>query len=141
MTFKDDMAADLAAVMINTSDFAEAVTYTPNGTAVGVPTTFALDAVPGDIEPAFLATTSGEAEQRLAQFVAVRTAVRAGILTIEGTVRDPRRGDRLTVAAGGYAGTWTIERMWADLGGAVVLFGRFEVHNQFSGDGMIARGG
>jgi hypothetical protein len=141
MTLKSQMAADLTALFLNTDEFAESTTYTPNGTAIGATTTFSLNVVPGDIDPAFLPTVSGEQDQRTAQFVAVLSLVQAGIATVEGSSRDPRRGDSLVIASGAYAGTWIVERQWADLGGGVALFVRQAVRNQIAGAGVIGTGG
>jgi hypothetical protein len=141
VTLKTQMAADLTALFLNTDEFADAATYTPNGTAISATTTFSLNLVPGDVDPSFLPTVSGQQEQRAAQFVAVLSLVQAGILVVEGTSRDPRRGDSFVIASGAYDGTWLIERVWADIGGGVTFFARQALRNQIAGVGLIEQGG
>ncbi len=142
MTLKTDMAADLTALFMDTDEFADTAAYTPNGTpTVPATTTFSLAVVPGDVDPAYLPTVSGQAEQRTAQFIAVLSLIRAGILVVEGTARDPRRGDSLVFASGAYSGTWVVERFWSDLGGGVTLYCVAAVRNQVAGDGVIESGG
>ncbi len=141
MTLKSDMAADLTSLFLDTNEFAEDVTYYPNGTPLTATVSFALKAVPGDVAEAFLATASGEADQRLAQFTAVLSLIQAGILVVEGTSRDPRRGDYLVVASGAYAGTWVVTGIALDLGGGATLSCRFEQRNQVAGAGVVQSGG
>jgi hypothetical protein len=137
MTLKTDMAADLTAIFLNTDEFADTATYTPNGAASG----FSVTLLPGDIDESFLPTASGEADRRMAPFTGVLSLLRAGILAIEGTVRDPRRLDSFVIASGAYAGTWVVERYSADLGGGVILYARYEQRHQVAGDGVLAGGG
>ena len=137
MTLKSDMAADLTALFLNTDEFADTASYTPNGAA----TSFSVTLVPGDIDESFLPTESGEADRRMAPFVGVLSLLRAGILAIEGTVRDPRRLDSFVIASGAYAGTWVVERYAADLGGGVTLYARYEQRHQVAAEGLIGSGG
>jgi hypothetical protein len=141
VTLKADMAADLTGLFLDTGEFAEDASYYPNGTAIGATTSFAVKAVPGDVTEAFLATVSGEADQRIAQFVASLAVLRAGMATVEGTARDPRRGDYLTVASGAYAGTWVVATFALDLGGGATLTCRYEQRNQIAGVGVIGQAG
>jgi hypothetical protein len=137
MTLKTDMAADLTAIFLNTGEFADTATYTPNGAA----SSFTVTLVPGDIDESFLPTPSGEADRRMAQFTGVLSLLRAGILGIEGTVRDPRRLDSFVIASGAYAGTWVVERYSADLGGGVLLYARYEQRHQVAGTGVVSGSG
>lgn len=137
MTLKTQMAADLTALFLNTAEFADTATYTPNGAASG----FSVTLVPGDVDESFLPTASGEADRRMAQFIGVLSLIRTGILAIEGTVRDPRRLDSFVIASGAYAGTWVVERYAADLGGGVSLWARYEQHHQVAASGTLGTSG
>lgn len=137
MTLKANMAADLTALFLNTDEFADTGTYTPNGAATG----FAVTLVPGDVDESFLPTPSGEADRRMAAFTGVLSLLRAGILGIEGTVRDPRRLDSFAIATGAYAGTWVVERYSADLGGGVILYARYEQRHQVAAEGVVSGSG
>ncbi len=137
MTLKTQMAADLTALFLNTDEFADTGTYTPNGAASG----FSVTLAPGDIDESFLPTPSGQADRRMAAFTGVLSLIRAGILVIEGTVRDPRRLDSFVISSGPYAGTWVVERYSADLGGGVILYARFEQHDQIAAEGVVSGGG
>lgn len=137
MTLKTDMAADLSDVFLNTDEFADTATYTPNGAS----TTFSATLVPGDVEESMLPAPSGEADRRLVQFTGSLALLRAGILVVEGTVRDPRRLDSFVIASGACAGTWVVERVSPDLGGGVILFSRYEQHHQIAAEGVVTTGG
>lgn len=131
MTFKTDMAADVLAVFLEEDDFAEAATFMPQESLTG----FACVVTPGDIEEGFPEVGSGRANQLRAPFVGDRAALRTAIGVIEaGVPRDPRRGDRLVFASGAYLGTWMLERVANDVGGAITMFGRCETRNEVSGD-------
>jgi len=52
MTFKDQLAADLASVFFNTDEFAEAATYTPSGGAAKTIGMIPDDEVPATQSPA-----------------------------------------------------------------------------------------
>lgn len=56
---------------------------------------------------------------RRARVVLLTTTVMSGFLTLTGEARQIRRNDTLTVAAGAYVGTWTVEAAIPDEGGAV----------------------
>lgn len=134
MTLKDQMADDVDRVFLSTDDFAAAATYVPDTEDTDG---FAVDLVEGDVDEQFVATDSGIAEQRRAQFSGSLAVIRAGIAVLEGSARDPRRGDRLVFTTGSAAGTWSIERHAPDLGGGVVLFARLETRFASGGQGAM----
>jgi hypothetical protein len=137
MTLKTQMAADVAAVFLETTEFAETATYTPNGAVSG----FSCAVVPNDVDPGFGTTPSGIADRRLCPFFASLAALRAGILGIELAVRDPLRLDTLTFASGAYAGIWIVERFAADGEDGVTLYAHQDVRHQVAGAGVIGASG
>lgn len=131
MTFRDDMATDLSEVFLDTDDFAETAAFMPAEAL----TSFACTVTPGDVEQGFVDVHSGTANQLRALFVGIRATLRTGIAAIEaGVARDPRRGDRLVFASGAYIGTWFIERVSVDNGGAISMYGRCETRHEVAGD-------
>lgn len=134
MTLKSQMTADVASVFLDTDDFGESVTFTPNGAA----TSFACTVVPGDVDAGFGATPSGEADRRLCPFFASLAALRAGILGIESAVRDPQRLDSITFASGAFAGTWIVERCVADADDGVMVYARLDDRFEVAGGGVLA---
>lgn len=136
MTLKADMAADVAALFLNTDDFAESVTFTPNGAASG----FTCSVVPGDVDAGFGAAPSGQADRRLCPFFASLAALRAGILGIELAVRDPTRLDTITFASGAFAGTWIVERCVPDADDGVMVYARLDDHFEIAAPGVMGGG-
>lgn len=90
MTFKADLAEDLRQVL-NAEQFDEAATYYPKGSATG----FAVRVVRGDITTGSAGFDQGTEQTRSCEAVLIRSVVRAGIETLDGAERDPRKGDKL----------------------------------------------
>lgn len=130
MTFKADLAEDLRQVL-NASEIDEAATYYPVDSADG----FAVRVVRGDIQTGSAQFDQGTEHTRTCEAVLIRSVVRAGIEVIEGTARDPKRGDRLTFDDDDEdARSWYIAAPGAiDVGGAVTV--------QLSGDDYGNPGG
>lgn len=91
MTFKSELAEDLRQVL-NAEQFDEAATYYPADSESG----FSVRAVRSDVQTGSAQIEQGTEHTRACEAVLIRSVVRAGIETIEGTARDPKRGDRLT---------------------------------------------
>lgn len=110
--FKDAARADLAAVFLNTSEFAESATFLPDGKEGG----FELDVVMGDVDQEFIEAETGVAQDRQAQALVSRAVVLAG------AHRMPRKGDRLCFPAdAAYAGEWTVMQAEDDNLGGVLM--------------------
>lgn len=133
MTLRDQMAADLSRVFLNVDEFAEAALFYP---AAGA-SSFSITLAPADPSDAFAVATAGVDEQRDVQATGRLSLIRAGILAIEGTVRDPARGDLVVFASGVYAGTWVMRSFAADVGDGVVLNLHYEAHHNIAAKGAV----
>jgi hypothetical protein len=119
MTFKSQMADDLAAVL-NSSEFDEPAEYYPG---LEGSTHFTVRIVRGDITTGASSFDQGTEHTRTCEAVLIRSVVRAGILVLESTARDPRRGDRITFTDDSEsAGIWIVSAVGAvDVGGGVTV--------------------
>lgn len=117
MSLSDLMAADMDEVFLNTSDFGQAATYAANGGG----TPFACTVVPTDPSPSMVQISQGTEDRRESRFLGSLSALRAGILADLGTVRDPMRGDAVTIASGADAGEWVVRTIAMDIGDGVML--------------------
>lgn len=111
MSFKDLMAADLA-MLLAADEHDEAATYGTDGGA-----TFACRVVVGDAMPDVVAGMGVSDLQAQVTVLAMDTVIRTGIATAEGTARDPRPGETITVGAAVYV----IETWDTDAGGGLTL--------------------
>lgn len=91
MTFKQQMADDLAAIA-NAAEFDEAGEFYPGETGSNH---FTVRVVRGDIRTGMSTFEQGTEHTRVCTAVLIRSELRAGILAIESTAREPRRGDRI----------------------------------------------
>jgi len=130
MTFKADLAEDLRLVL-NASEIDEAATYYPVDSA----SSFAVRVARGDIQTGSAQFDQGIEHTRTCEAVLIRAVVRAGIETIEGTARDPKRGDRLVFTEDSDpTRSWYVSAPGAiDVGGGVTV--------QLSGDDYGNPGG
>lgn len=94
MTLRDVIAADVAAIFMNTDDFAETVTVTPAGGQA----TFTTDLVIGDSEAQITNTDGMVHEQAQIQAQGAEADVRAKMLISTGRNRILAHGDQ--IAAG-----------------------------------------
>lgn len=119
MTFKSDMAEDLRLVL-NASEFDEPGQYYPGLSGAG---NFTVRIVRGDIATGAATFDQGTEHTRTCDAVLIRSVVRAGILAIELTARDPRRGDRITFTDDSEAtASWIVAALGAiDVGGGVTV--------------------
>ncbi len=90
MTFKENLAEDLRQVL-NADEVDEPAEYYPVGSA----TSFTVRAVRGDIQTGSATFDQGTEHTRSCDATLIRSVIRAGIAVIEGTARDPKRGDKL----------------------------------------------
>lgn len=91
MTFKDQLAEDLR-LTLNADEVDEPAEYYPVDSA----TSFTVRIVRGDIQTAVAQFDQGTEHTRTCEATLIRSVVRAGILAIESTARDPKRGDKIT---------------------------------------------
>lgn len=117
MTLKTQMAADLASVFINSSEFAETGLYQAEGGS----TTFSLTGTPGDANPASKQADGGEQQQGTATVTFLKSAFDTGMTAVGLTGKLPVRGDTWTVASGPLAGKWRLDTYDTDIGGALIL--------------------
>ena len=125
-SLKDLMSDDLVDVFLNEEDFAEAVTYKPDGAV----TAFNLVVAIGDVTDQMVQIASGRADQQQISATAKLSLIVAGILAIEGVSRQPQRGDQIIFATGEHAGTWSVQTASVDNGGGVVMTLQFEQHHE-----------
>lgn len=117
MTFKEDLAEDLRQTL-NASEIDEAATYYPADDDTG----FAVRAVRGDIQTGSAQFEQGTEHTRTCEAILLRSVVRAGIEVIDGTARDPMRGDIITFDDDDDDREWFIAGPGAvDVGGAVTV--------------------
>lgn len=125
-TLKEQMIADVTNVFLNTGEFAEDVTYTPEGAASG----FAAVVCCGDIVDQVILMETGQNDQRRMQVLGLLSALVTGIGTVTGTPANPRKGDHVLFAQGiaspGLVGLWTVESSAEDNGGGVTMWLRYE---------------
>lgn len=119
MTFKDQMANDLAAVL-NASEFDEEGEFYPTREGTSH---FTVRLIRGDISTTASPFDQGTEHTRTCDAILIRSVVRAGIEVIESTARDPRRGDRITFTDDDDAtAEWVIAAVGAvDVGGGVTV--------------------
>ena len=111
------MDADVSACFLNVQDFGQSATYAARNGA----TPFACTVMPTDPNPSIMQISQGIEDRRESRFLGSRTALRAGILADLGTVRDPARGDTVTIASGADAGEWVVRTVTLDFGGGAML--------------------
>lgn len=118
MSFKSDLAEDLRQVL-NASEIDEAATYYPVDSVTG----FAVRVTRGDITTGSAQFDQGTEHTRTCEAVLIRSVVRVGIASVEGTARDPKRGDRLRFDEDDEASAdWFVSAPGAvDVGGAVTV--------------------
>jgi hypothetical protein len=118
MTVKSDMAEDLRQVL-NASEFDEPGLYYPGDSA----SSFAVRVIRGDIVTGSAQFEQGTEHTRACEAILIRSVVRAGILGIESTARDPRKGDRITFDDDDEASAeWSVAAVGAiDVGGGVTV--------------------
>lgn len=119
MTVKADMAEDLRLVM-NAAEFDEEAEFYP---AAEGASHFTVRVVRGDITTGASTFDQGTEHTRTCEAILIRSVVRAGILAIESTARDPRRGDRISFTDDDEAtAVWYVASVGAiDVGGGVTV--------------------
>ncbi len=118
MTFKSQMAEDLAAVL-NSAEFDEPAEYYPGDST----SHFTVRIVRGDIQTGAAQFEQGTEHTRACEAILIRSVIRAGIAVIESTARDPKRGDRITFTDDSDATSeWSVASVGAvDVGGGITV--------------------
>jgi hypothetical protein len=118
MTFKADMAEDLRQVL-NADQFDEPGEYYPGDST----SHFTVRVIRGDIQTGAAQFEEGTEHTRACEAVLIRSVIRAGILAIESTARDPKRGDRITFTDDSEStAEWSVSAVGAiDVGGGVTV--------------------
>lgn len=115
--FRDQMAEDLANVLLNTDEFAEVGTYTPQG-GTG---SFALTLALGDSAPATESGDGGVDQGARIPALGVLSVFAAGMTGAGLTGKNPQRGDTWTVASGAMATTYRVDTFMPDSGGGLTF--------------------
>lgn len=123
-SLKQLMADDITGALLNTDDFAESVTFQPDGSV----STFALVVAVGDVTDQMISIATGRADQQEISAMGKLSAIRAGIQAIESVARNPQPGDVIIFSSGAQAGVWTITTVSVDEGDGAVMRLRFENH-------------
>ncbi len=131
MRLADFMADDLVNVILDEEGVAEAVTYTPDGSATSFDVVLAI----GDPNNQVVQVSGGTGDQTQIGVTGRLSVIKAGILAAIAEARLPLYGDRVTFPADSvYAGVWTVLNYTPDQGDGVVLTLRFEAHLTAAGN-------
>lgn len=106
-------AADLSIALL---DWGTPAALHPDGQDPSVAVVVML----GEPADTLVDIATGQGQERRSQGTASSTKVRAALAAV-GADRLPRRGDVLVVAAGDYAGTWTVDLATPAAGDRLVL--------------------
>ena len=118
MSLKDQMAADLLTVFLNTDEFAESGTYQPLDAAGS----FAFTVTPGDDSPSATQNDGGQAQTGRIGTTASWASFQAGMATVDLIGQDPTRGDQFTIPSPSpLAGIWRLDSWATDTGGGLQL--------------------
>lgn len=118
MTFKADLAEDLRLILTS-SEIDEAASYFPRDSV----TSFACRVIRGDILTGAAGFDQGTEHTRTTQAVLLRSVIRSGTATLEGSARDPQRGDRIRFTEDDEAtAEWYVAAVGAvDVGGGIAV--------------------
>lgn len=134
MTLKDLATADVVNVFGNLGEFAENALCFPDGGAPSFPVVLTL----GDIADLIQLSDNNENDQRRMQVLGPLPTLQSGFLSLQGTSRNPRRGDVFTFAGVAVAGRWTVENAAEDDLGGCMMWIRREVRHASGGTGAMA---
>ena len=125
MSLASLMARDVSAILLRPADGAEVGTFLPEEqgeSGTGFPCTLRL----GTDTTGIVVEDHGELDNRRDDALGDLSLIRAGLATLLGTARDPRRGDMWRCPSGGHAGLWAVDDLTAHGQGAVTFRLRME---------------